>query len=350
MNDNDVVESLRALDEKAQQLVREALSRLLPARRGNRSEEAWRPEAQAILGVASPHHLTHRLVRRVERHNLTVQRGLSFKAFMVQDSESRRLGIESPNWMLDQKTAGYRFADELGLRRPETDLKSYAFDQLPLKAPAVIKPRRGTGSLGCYLVYSTREIVHVRDGARFQSWEQLSDHAATLMNPRKGRPLPNRWLIEELILEDRDQRVPARDLKFFCFYGEVLFSLEVRRSMGRAEYSFATVEGDEIRPGSWDYDYFQGAGVEEAYLELARAMSRQIPHPFMRVDMLKSHDGPVIGELTPRPGQYDRFNSDWDRRMGEAWARAEGRIRSDLLAGKSFAPYLRSVGVTRLAT
>lgn len=312
--------------------------------RGGNDESKWREVAQTLLNDVPPDALPHWVVKRAEREDLKIRRALSFKSFMVQESESRRLGLLAPSWMLDQKLAAYRFIDELGIRRPVTDLKTYKLADVPISFPAVLKPRRSTGSKGCYLLYSDREIMHVKDGTRFQSVEAMLKHAGSLITPTstRARPLPDRWFIEEMILESSEPVVPARDLKYFCFYGEVLFYLEVRRDSGKSRYSFRTSEHLPIKPGDWDYEYFEGEGSSSDELEEAKQLSLEIPHPFCRIDMLKSSDGLVFGEFTPRPGGYNRFSPKWDRKMGEAWARALHRIQCDMLESKEFTAFMRA--------
>src|SRR5699024_8637067 len=184
----------------------------------------------------------------------------------------------------------HRFIDALGLRRPATDLKFYKFDQLPVFAPSVVKPVRSTGSRGCYLIYSDTEIVHVLDGAQFGSWNEMRVHAHSMMDSSNARRLPDRWFVEELILEDTASRVPARDLTYFTFYGQVVMALEVERSMGSSRYSFMLPDNTPVKPGSWDYEYYEGDGTEPAHLRLVEDLSRKIPHPFSRIDMLKGED------------------------------------------------------------
>lgn len=335
-------EAARALQAEAAQIVQEELSKIVPVRRDKSAAQEWRVEAQELLDIAAPDQLPHSLIRRVERQDLKIRRGLSFKSFIVQQSESRRLGNTSPPWLLDQKLAAYEFVDRINVRRPKCDTRTYTFEDLErVPSPSVLKPRRSTGSKGVYLVYAEDEIVHVRDGARFGSLAGMREHAADLMNRQKhARPLPDRWMLEELILEDTPRRIPGRDLKFFCFYGEVLFTLEVRRNEGQSEYSFKLPDQSSFKPGDWDYTYFEGQGTTAEQRELAASISSQIPHPFCRIDMLKSEDGLVLGEFTPRPGGYNRFSPEWDRTMGEAWARAEHRLQQDLLAGKRFDAFL----------
>ena len=334
-------DKVRSLDAEISHVVDNSLRASLRTRRGSGSSKSSEREIQDLLDLVAPDHLTHAVLRRIERTDMKVRRGLSFKTYMVQESEGRRQGLTSTSWLLDQKLSAYRFIDQLGVRRPRGDLKKRSFSELAMTPPCVIKPCRSTGSRGVYLVYAEDQIEHVRDGAHFNSWSDTTDHAASLMDTEtQQRPLSDRWFAEELILEDRARKVPARDLKFFCFYGKVLFILEVRRSGGKSEYSFKTPDQLDIVPGDWDYDYFQGDGTTAGQLELASQISGQIPHPFCRIDMLKAEDEMVFGEFTPRPGGYNGFSPEWDRSMGEAWTDAQHRLQEDLLAGKRFDAFL----------
>lgn len=333
-------------DEKALVAELRASFRRVPAE-GSPGAAEWRSRTQELLDQVSPDHIPHPVVRNAARHKLRVGRGLSFKSMMVYDAETRKtLGLEVPSWRLDQKVSAYQFADEIGLRRPEADLQTYRFSDLSFKPSMVVKPRQSTGSKGCYLIYSETDIVHVKDGQHFTSYAGMTAHANSLMRPDKqGRKVPDRWITEELILEDSATRTPARDLKFFCFYGEVALVLEVVRTEGVSKYAFHRPDQTVVTPGVWDYEYFEGDGTTEDALRLAAQVSLEIPHPFCRVDLLKGENGLVFGEFTPRPGGYHQFSDEWDRILGEAWARAQHRLNTDLLAGKRFEPFVRSTGM-----
>lgn len=304
----------------------------------------WREEIESILARLDPSLLTHRLLRRLEKSKILVNNGISFHRFMVEDSEARKMGVISPGWRLNRKTRAYRFIDELGVRRPKTTDESKRFSSLVPSAPSVVKAVSGTGGRGTYLVHSDHQIRHVADGKTFSSWSELESHANALMSGRDRR-VRDKWIHEELILEDQANGVPGRDSKFFCFYGEVLFSLDVIRGESGTKYAFSTPDGTAFSPGSWDYDYFKSPGPTEEQLQLVAGISSEIPHPFMRIDMLLGEDELVFGEFTPRPGQFHKFAPDWDRKMGEAWLRARARIQDDLLAGKRFDAYARALAV-----
>jgi hypothetical protein len=149
------------------------------------------------------------------------------------------------------------------------------------------------------------------------------------------KPVRDAWMLEELIMEDPTGGLSARNLKFYTFYGEVLFVQETRHEPERG-VTFWSPQGKSISTGRYDELNFSGIGVTEAQLQMVQKISLEIPCPFMRIDMLLSNQGLVFGEFTPRPGKFQEFNAEWDRRMAESWVCAEGRIVYDLIAGKQF--------------
>lgn len=337
-------ELLDEVDEKGEQ-VAEVLRLMLRDAPSLEQKDQWKLEVQALADRIPPQYLTHHLLRRMERHQIRVQKGVSFCQYMVKDSEIRKMKINSLGWWLNRKTTAYRFVDALGVRRPGAELSPSRFSKVNWQYPGVLKAVSGTGGRGVYLLFAEDEVVHVLDGQKFSSQKEVDHHARNLMSPDSRRPLRNRWIMEELILESQKLRTPARDLKFYCFYGEVLLVLEVIRQGDQSLYSFTLPDGSYVRPGEWDYLYFDGAGATAKSLELASRISREIPHPFMRIDLLSGEDELVFGEFTPRPGGFQDFDCEWDRRMGEAWLRAEDRLQRDLLLGKRFDKFLSSTNI-----
>lgn len=323
-------------------LMRETLNRKLSMRALRKADaDYYRDQVDPLLDQASPHHVPHTVLRRIERQGLSVRRGLSFSAEMIKMSEARSLGVLRPSWALDAKNSAYALLDNLGVRRPDSDAKTYRFDEiLETKSPGVVKATRSTGSRGCYLIFSENKIIHARDNIVFNSIEAFHTHARRLMSGEiSGRKLPDSWMTEELILEDKDKLTPARDFKFYCFYGEIVLMQESRR-LPSLEVAFWNEENETTTTGRYEDSSFEGVGIQPGHMEIVRAISEAIPHPFMRIDMLHGNDGLVFGEFTPRPGDFDEFNGYWDRLMGEAWTRAESRLLKDVLSGKKFDHYL----------
>lgn len=334
------VAEYRAADRRLAHHLQRRLSRPALAKA---DAEYLQQKVQPALNEATPFHISHSILRRMERRGLSLRKGLSFRVNMLEMSEARNLGILRPSWALDTKNSAYTFLDQLGVRRPQSDDQTYRFSDIEERSPIVVKATRSTGARGCYLVFSLDNIVHVRDHKTFSSWSEMADHANSLMNPASSAvpALPDRWMVEELILEDSANGVAARNLKFYCFYGTILFIQESRREPD-LEVCFYTPDNEQIKTGRYEDLVFDGVGVSPEHVEIVSRISREIPFPFMRIDMLNGENELVFGEFTPRPGNFDELNSYWDRRMGEEWVRAESKILEDLLRGKTFDAYLSS--------
>lgn len=335
------------ISESSKDLLAARLETKLSPRMARQATRTYlQDEVEPILDAADPFHITHNVLRRIERKGLSVRRGLSFRANMMEMSEARKLDTLRPSWALDEKTKAYALLDALHIRRPESDSRTYRFSEISPNFPKVIKATRATGARGCYLAYNPQRIVHVRDNQEFSSWNELSAHARALMEPNTGNRLPDSWMVEELVLESSSESTAARDLKFYSFYGETVFVRESVRG-ANPKVRFYGPDNGPIDTGREEDLEFTPIGVTSQQLELVSRISTEIPHPFMRIDMLNGEDGLVFGEFTPRPGNFDQFSPEWDRRMGEEWARAESRILRDLLQGKSFEPYLMSTGLLK---
>lgn len=335
------VESSKAADR----LLRAALNHAFPAH-GAAGEDIERlaRETAALRAQVSPHHLTFPVQRRLETRKLGTARSISFRTKIQEKSGARQMdGIFHPSWRLDIKNHAYDFVDAIGVRRPLSDKKRYSFEDAPKDAPGVLKATRSTGSRGCYLLYSHDHIEHVLDGQTFDSLESMAQHAQELMS-HPTRPMRNNWMWEELILEDVVAHRPARDLKFYAFYGEVVIMRESARVDGELKVAFWDADSVRQEMGHKQHYDFDSVGFTPEEAALVSQISLQIPHPFLRIDMLKGEEGLVLGEFTPRPGFFDAFNDKWDRILGEAWVRAESRLMVDLLRGKSFQPFLESTG------
>ncbi len=71
---------------------------------------------------------------------------------------------------------------------------------------------------------------------------------------------------------------------------------------------------------------FNGLGVTEEEVKMAEQISKKIPAPFIRIDFLRGEDGLVFGEFTPKPGNYDEFDDETDRILGDYFLKAETKL------------------------
>ncbi len=319
-----------AYDAEMISLLRKKVTSRSVATRGRANRLA---EVTALLDVADPRHVSHANLRVMERNHLSLRAGLSFATKLIEQSEARQLGVPQPTWLLDHKDAAYRFIDRLGVRRPRS-IEPVPFHRLQPTFPCCVKPVNSTQRQGVFLVYAEDDIYYVRDRIMLPSWDAMISHARTLKSTRGGRLTDLKWITEELILEDIAARRPPRDLKFYAFHGEVLFILEILRHPD-LQACYWSRDGEPISV-AWDEYRFEGDGVKPDEVALVEQISREIPAPFVRIDMLRGERELVFGEFTPRDGNFENYPSEWDRRMGEAWARAEGRIIADVMAGKRF--------------
>jgi len=288
--------------------------------------------------VVKKEHLSHSFVKRFERKKVNLNTIFSFKEIMAEQSALRRLGYRNYSWKLDRKLNAYPFADSIGLRRPKTDSKIYTFNELEKPTnPVVIKPVHSTGSMGVYLIFNNQAILSAKEGIYLNSWEELQKDAnKKLQDWRDGKNkafTKDEWMIEELVISEPNSTIPPADLKFYCFYGEVILIQETLRTDKKV--CFWDPDMNLIYP-RFDKEFYVGNGFTKEHLEIAANASSKIPSAYLRLDMLNGHDGLVFGEATPRPGQYEAFNAEYDQILGEAYRRAEARLTQDLLKGKSF--------------
>lgn len=330
---SEYVEHLRQLRQTSDALIQRELRRVIPM---GRQTEQQKRAAQRVLNIARPTDLAHRQLTRIRNNQLDVPQALSFQAALVRSWATHKRGSTLPGVELDNKMVAYDFIDRLGVRRPTGDMKSVPLAELEFQTPRVIKASKATGSKGVFLGFSDDNIVHVQDKTRLNSREDFEAFALRLTKDRKW-PVRNRWFTEELILEG--DGAPARDLKFYTFYGRVELVLEtVRYPADAVGEAFWDRDGNPVDTGR-TLRPLQGVGIKPEYVDQVEAISREIPRPYMRIDMLRGSDEVVFGEFTPRSGNFEKFSPEMDRRLGEAWADAEARLMWDLVQGKKFTAF-----------
>lgn len=245
-------EDVAKLVSTTDKIVNAEVERALHPNRLRRGGDTHLKSLERLLQQVSPHHIGHSLLKRLNRKGLSPGRTHSFyhRLCLAASRDNKKQLL--PHWKLNSIGAGYRFVDALGVRRPQNSPAPTRFRDLEFSVPCVVKPWRGTNSRGCYLVYGDDRIVHVKDNSEFRNWSEVEQHAASLMAPeRKGTRLRDSWTVEELILEDAKRRVPARDYKFYAFYGEVHLVQEIQRAPERRmSYSTRTSSGIGLCQGS----------------------------------------------------------------------------------------------------
>jgi hypothetical protein len=258
----------------------------------------------------------------------------SFRVMQVMRARKMQVDPTSvPEWILNNKIRAYDFIDLLNIPRPRLTHSGVRLSEILPRDNVVIKPYNGTASKGVYLAFHRNHIFKVKAKEKLESWSAMLDSMRSDLS--SGIVKQDRWIVEELILEDERKLIPARDLKFYCFYGKVALVFEVIRYPTNA-YCYWTPDKVRTTTGAYAEKSFEGAGFSDAMLEIASSISLHIPSPFMRIDFHKKGQELVFCEFTPRPGPTWLYDQKTDQMLGDAFLAAEGRLLNDLLAGKTF--------------
>jgi hypothetical protein len=248
--------------------------------------------------------------------------------------QSRRAFIEpgATAWILDNKLTAYRFASDLGLEIPITRLNAVSHTDLELTVNTVVKPLGGIMSKGVYIL-GEDTITDLPRNRSLPSVEALRQSIAHDLS--SGDVADDAWIEERLVFSDHAPSLPARDIKFYCFYGVVGLALETVRSP-QVQRCWYGSDGQVTRTGKYTEHLFAGNGIPDGYIELAKKISLSVPAPFLRIDFLASPSGPVLNEFTPKPGGASQFDARTDKRLGSLMVSAAGRLHTDLVNGKVF--------------
>lgn len=334
---DELVSRQKQLDREMKKQLRTLLVDEWPQRRTPEHAEALKK----LLDVARPEHVHGWwLTRRWIGAGHSMPSVFSYKRSILARQEFARTHAKESIWTLDKPEQGRAFFEAFGVRVPEMYAMDLPIADVELRSTSVIKPVDAAGSRGVYLVHAEDRIFYPKDGTWLDSRKAMLSHARDLLE-RKKVPQDN-FMCEELI-PDRfstpESPKPAIDLKFYAFYGEVELVLEIEREP-EVRYDYRNVEGKRLRPFMRrGQKTFQGAGFSQDDLETAKRLSAAIPYPFCRIDLLRGWDGAIGGEFTPAPGSAAIVREKWDRKWGKAWHDADLRLRTDLLAGKTFSTF-----------
>jgi hypothetical protein len=262
----------------------------------------------------------------------------SMRVMLIMRERKKQLAqITMPEKLLNDKLHAYKFVDLLGVRRPRVISGRCRHDELPPELNnVVIKPVNGRSSRGVYTVFNENVIKHVKTAEVFSGRDALIEHLKS--DIQSGAAKEDRWIVEEMIVEDGNPLVAARDLKFYCFYGRVSHVMEVIREPV-ARYCFWDTQCKLKDVGGFVEELFVGRGFKPNMLRLAERISSEIPAPFMRIDFHSTGSEMVFCEFTPTSGAIWEYEKDLDQLLGDYYLEAEARLQMDLLSGKRFEAY-----------
>ncbi|MBL1377764.1 ATP-grasp fold amidoligase family protein [Zobellella iuensis] len=281
-----------------------------------------------LSALLSVDELTEPVTRLFSQSKVPLYQAASFKRLLVQATRKRQLYNFQPEWKLNNKRYAYEFIDKLGIKRPETYTQKASLASITLQPGSVLKPENGASSIGVFIIGHNNKAQEVRTG-ELMDLDLVIEKARHYLDKKMVQS--DQWILEEFVGDFEDgSPLPARDLKFYCFYGEIGFVLEVDRT-NKARYCEWMPDGTLADTGRYASKRFDGNGFSPEEKHLAENISKQIPTPFIRIDFLKNSNRFVFGEFTPRPGQFSSFSQDFDRYLGECYLKAESKLMQSIL-------------------
>lgn len=256
----------------------------------------------------------------------------SFHSLLYWESRKAFANREHSAWLLDHKLNAYEFADKLGLKTPAMELATFSCSNIPIAVNTVIKPLNGVMSQGVYLI-AEDGITDLVNNRILDGPDELRSSMSDLLV--SGKIKDDLWIRERLIHDDIDPGSPARDIKFYTFYGQPILALETAR-IPRIQRCWYDNYSNLINTGKYAKELFVGHGIPAEFYEIAEMIGLNIPAPFVRVDLLASPEGPIVNEVTPKPGGAHLFAQSIDQKLGTHLVSADGRLRADLISGKTF--------------
>lgn len=243
-------------------------------------------------------------------------------------------GVEEGR-QFDNKLTSYAFAQSHGVPIPRLhgrwdDLD--ALDPAALAAvpePLMLKSAYGAASHGVVPTADAAEIAEA-----ITRWRELS--APTPLHrdpPIVGPP----YFTEERLQVTAGVLV---DIKVFAYYGSVgqvlLLSAPNFRQRGSVAMRILSASGKDLGPvltsGVTDATIPVPSRLDEI-VDMARTLSLALRRPFVRLDFYDTGERVVLGEITPMPGNVNRYVPRHDVLLGHEWERARARLRMDLAGG-----------------
>jgi len=296
----------------------------------------WQDCLKVLFDMHSVDEFSWEQYADVYKNRFPIMQADSLTQQYVRRRRMKQIGSVPDRWLPYDKEAGLLFADLAHVRHAETEF-DLPIEKIEPRADIVIKPMKGRGSIGTYLVKDTDHILVPRDQVILKNWDELLAHARNLF---ATTDIENSFMVQEFIYGNKAAKTPAHDLKFWTFYGEVGCINEDCRDPALG-YWWYTPEGKPIDLGINNPPEVSSIGFNPECLGIVQELSRKIPCPHMRIDFLAGEDGLYFSEFCSQTGsQVERIievvSPSWDRAMGNMYLKAEMRLVNDLLAGKRF--------------
>ncbi|OAB86238.1 hypothetical protein AWH69_15210 [Janibacter melonis] len=251
-------------------------------------------------------------------------------------------GEDTANWWVNDKFKLHQFCDKNGFPMPE----AYHFwktpDELDLTdAPVkfVLKPTVMFSAWGVMLLERTSDGTFFEElTGRSLSIDQIRSEQQRAYDICKFKG-SYRLMMEERIESSIPGKPIPFDYKVSVFYDTPEQVHQIDRNTNPIEFAFfdgsfepldltGKIESDWSSKGKGEH---HRPPEHEEMLTIATDLTKALRTPFMRIDMFSGPSGPVVGELTPSPGDayYGnnfRYTDSYEIDLGKAWDAAESRM------------------------
>ena len=301
---------------------------------GKQDCNVYRDSLIELFYTNSVDDFNYALFLELNRLHIPLSQADSLMQQHVRRRRMKQIGNVPDRWLVFSKEYGERFAKLAGLTLPEGE-DDLRLDQLYLREKTVIKPNKSSNSVGAYIVYNENDIWSVEE-KKPVNWNEM---IAALKEKIDTDLITDNFKIQELVYTDIEKGLPAHDLKFFAFYGEIPIVFEIERTPPQSQWAWSPDGrlidlGFENQPGSRPY------GVTKEMMRIAKELSLKIPAPYMRLDFLRGENAMYFDEFCSMGGKgvavIEQNSPKWNKLLGKYYLQAEMRLMNDLLSGKRF--------------
>lgn len=334
-----IIEKMSAQKKKSEQAYLETMSEMRKMILAKKDRKAYEDCLRALFYMHTIDEFSSDQFADIYHHRFPVMQAASLTQQYVRRRRMKQIGNVPDRWLMYNKRAGERLAQMLGVRCLQTEY-GFTLEQIPRRENIVVKPQNGTGSKGVFIVRGFDDIWSVDYAKQLHSWEEMI--GLLRMDRQNGRFSSDEYEIQQAVYENNATKTPARDLKFFAFYGEIAAVEEIVRTPQKGIWWWSP-DGKRIEAdiGLDVPAYLKPHGFAPEMIEAACKLSLGIPAPFLRLDFLVGEDGLYFDEFCSMPGSstirsLEYASPRWNRIFGNMYLKAEMRIVNDLLEGKTF--------------
>lgn len=252
---------------------------------------------------------------------------------------------DTANWWVNDKFKLHNFCKENGFPMPKVykfwkHPSEMNFDDAPKKF--VLKPTVMFSAWGVMLLEKRDDGTYFEElKGRVMTIEKILEEQLYAYDLCKYKGSYQLMMEEKIESGNPDQPVPL-DYKVNVFYDKPAQVHQINRNTKVMEFAFFDgdfnpLELDGRIDSKWDTKAQGKHERPEQYeemLRIATEVTKALGTPYMRVDMFSGPNGPVIGELTPSPGDayYGnnfKYTDAYEIELGQLWDYALERVEAD---------------------